>query len=167
MAAGFPQYRGWWADVLLTVLVTGFLAAPLMTVSGWQPLLKIADIAYAIGRWTCKQPELSMMVFGGYAMPLCMRSYGALAGVVMMRWLHGRTGGKGSYWLEQYGLWGFAATFIICLAYPLELALEGFPGWGMHYSLMLLFGIVAGGGLGAYLMPMIYGSRLQTGELGE
>ena len=67
------------------------------------------------------------------------------------------TGGAVVYWLERYGLWGFALTFIICMAYPLELALQKTIWWDLNHTVMAAFGFVAGVGLGAYIMPVFHG----------
>ena len=149
------------ADVVLIGLVSGPLAAPFLRASGLYPLTLIADIIYTMGEVVCPQPEMGLTLIDSHKMAVCMRCYGTLAGVVMMRWLYSRDQGKSAYWLEQYGLWGFAATFIICLAYPFELALQGASWWGIHHWLMTLFGLIAGLGLGAYIMPLLYQSEGQ------
>jgi uncharacterized membrane protein len=147
------------ADIVLIGLVSGPLAAPFLQASGLYPLTLIAHIIYTMGEVVCPQPEMGLTLAAPYKMAVCMRCYGTLAGIVAMRWIYHRDRGKSAYWLEQYGLWGFAATFIICMAYPLELALQGAPWWGMHHWLMTLFGFITGIGFGAYIMPMLH----QTG----
>ncbi|MBD0269177.1 MAG: DUF2085 domain-containing protein [Cyanobacteria bacterium Co-bin8] len=149
------------ADVVLVGLVSGPLAAPFLAASGLPGLTLIADIIYAMGQRVCPQPELGLALAEPYQMAVCMRCYGTVLGLVIMRWLYHKDHGRSAYWLEQYGLKGFVATFVLCLFYPLELALQGFSGWGMHHPLMMLFGLIAGLGLGAYLMPSLH-SRIKT-----
>jgi hypothetical protein len=144
------------ADVVLVGLVAGPVAAPFLQALGLYPLTLIAHIIYTMGEAVCPQPEMGLVLAAPYKMAVCMRCYGTVAGLVFMRWLYGRDHGKSAYWLEQYGLWGFATTFIICMAYPFELALQGASWWGMHHWLMTGFGLIAGLGLGAYIMPMLH-----------
>lgn len=151
------------ADVVLLGLVSGPLAAPFLRASGIFPLTTIADIIYTMGQAVCPQPEMGLALVGTHQMAVCMRCYGTVAGLVMMRWLYHRDRGRSRYWLEAYGLWGFALTFVICLAYPLELALQKYSWWGMNHGVMTGFGLIAGLGLGAYLMTSLYGDeRLST-----
>lgn len=147
------------ADIFWIALASGPIAAPFLAASGWLFLPQIADIIYALGQRVCPQPDLGLPLVANHGMAVCMRCYGTVAGLIFMRWLYGRTRGAGSYWLEQYGIWGFTLCFILCLAYPLELAMQGFSWWGMNPVVMTLFGGIAGVGLGAYLMPAIYGSE--------
>ena len=144
------------ADGVLLGLVSGPVAAPFLAASGLFPLTLIADIIYTMGQAVCPQPELGIPLMGSYAMAVCMRCYGTVAGLVAMRWLYSRTAGKGAFWLEQYGLFGFAACFVVCMAYPLELALQKYPWWEMSQLTMTSFGFIAGVGLGAYIMPMLH-----------
>lgn len=154
------------ADGVLVGVVSGPLAAPFLAASGLFPLTLIAHIIYTMGEAVCPQPEMGLTLAAGYKMAVCMRCYGTVAGLVTMRWLYHRTQGQGRYWLEQYGLAGFVATFIICLAYPLELALQGASWWGMHHWLMTLFGFIAGLGLGAYIMPPLHDPPNSTASIG-
>ncbi len=144
------------ADLVLLGLVSGPLAAPFLRASGIFPLTTIADIIYAMGEAVCPQPEMGLPLAGPNQMAVCMRCYGTVAGLVLMRWLYHQNQGRSRYWLEQYGLWGFALTFVICLAYPLELALQKTSWWGMNHSVMTLFGFVAGVGLGAFVMTIFH-----------
>lgn len=154
--ASFP-WRSWFADLVLAGLVSGPIAAPFLAASHLPGLTLIADIIYAMGQRVCPQPEVGLALAGSaHLMAVCMRCYGTVMGLVFMRWLYHRTQGQGVYWLEQYGLWGFVVAFWVCLLYPLELALQGFPWWGMHHWVMALFGLGAGLGLGAYIMPPLH-----------
>lgn len=158
-ASQSAQRRPWksiLADVVLAGLVSGPLAAPFLAAAPLPILPLIADIIYWMGLHVCPQPELGLMLAPPHIMAVCMRCYGTVAGLVVMRWLYARDRGQSAYWLEQYGLFGFAITCILCFFYPAELALQGFEGWGVHNSLMTLFGSVAGLGLGAYIMPMLH-----------
>jgi uncharacterized membrane protein len=144
------------ADVVLLGLVSGPLAAPFLRASGLFPLTTIADIIYTMGEAVCPQPDMGIALVGPYPMAVCMRCYGTVAGLVVMRWLYHRDQGHSRYWLERYGLWGFALTFIICMAYPLELALQKNAWWGMNHWVMTGFGLIAGLGLGAYIMTPLH-----------
>lgn len=145
------------ADLVLVGLVTGPVAAPFLRASGWFPLTTIADIIYTMGQAVCPQPEMGLALLGPFRMAVCMRCYGTVAGLVFMRWLIHKDRGRSAYWLEQYGLWGFALTFVICMAYPLELALQNATWWSINPWLMTGFGLIAGLGLGSYIMTMFYG----------
>lgn len=155
-------WRSLLADAVLVGLVSGPLAAPFLAASGLPILTTIADIIYAMGERVCPQPDMGLVLADPYRMAVCMRCYGTVMGLVLMRWVFHRDQGKASFWLEQYGIFGFAAAFVICLAYPLELALQGFEGWGMHHSVMTLFGLIAGIGLGAYIMPVFHSPAKDT-----
>lgn len=144
------------ADMVLAGLVAGPLAAPFLRASGLFPLTIIADIIYTMGQAVCPQPDMGIPLIGPDKMAVCMRCYGTVAGLVFMRWLYRRDQGRSGYWLEQYGLWGFALTFIICMAYPLELALQKTSWWAINHGIMAGFGLVAGLGLGAYIMPIFH-----------
>jgi glucan phosphoethanolaminetransferase (alkaline phosphatase superfamily) len=151
------------ADIVLLALVFGPPAAPFLRVSGLFPLTTIADIIYTMGEAVCPQPEMGVALAGSAQMAVCMRCYGTVLGLVLMRWLFRRDRGRSGYWLEQYGLWGFALTFVICMAYPLELALQKTSWWAMSHWIMTGFGLVAGLGLGAYVMPVFHSDdRLST-----
>ena len=144
------------ADLVLVGLVSGPLAAPFLRASEMFPLTTIADIIYTMGETVCPQPEMGVSLAGVNQMAVCMRCYGTVVGLALMRWLYHRDQGRSPYWLEQHGLWGFALTFIICMAYPLELALQKTTWWGVNHGVMTLFGLVAGLGLGAFMMPVFH-----------
>lgn len=148
--------RSMLADAVLLALVSGPVAAPFLEASGLFPLTTIAQIIYTMGQAVCPQPEMGLPLAGDHIMAVCMRCYGTVAGLVAMRWLCSRTQGKGVFWLEQYDVFGFAICFIICLAYPLELALQNNPNWPVSPLVMSTFGLVAGLGLGAYIMPPLH-----------
>lgn len=150
------------ADVTLVVLISGPLAAPFLASAPLPLLQQMADTIYAVGQWVCPQPELSLVLSPPYAMAVCMRSYGTVMGLAVMRLLYSKTQGHSRYWLEQYGIWGFVITFILCLFYPFELTLQGFEGWGINNWAMTACGLVAGMGLGAYVMPIFHESRAEA-----
>ena len=147
----------WFADVLWLALVSGPLAAPYLAASGLWPLETIAQIIYAMGVRVCPQPELGLALAPPHIMAVCMRCYGTVLGLVLMRFLYLRDRGCSGYWLPHDRWWGFAIAFPLCLVYPAELALQGFAWWPVNNGLMTLFGWIAGVGLGSYLMPWIYG----------
>ncbi|MEM6425624.1 MAG: DUF2085 domain-containing protein [Cyanobacteria bacterium P01_H01_bin.119] len=144
------------ADVGLLALVSGPLAAPFLAAAPLPILPQIADIIYAMGQQVCPQPELGLALWPPHLIAVCMRCYGTVLGLVLMRWAYARTQGQGRFWLYQYGLFGFAIAFVICMAYPMELALQNFDSWAVDNWVMTAFGWIAGIGLGAYIMPMFH-----------
>ncbi|ASC71190.1 hypothetical protein XM38_021420 [Halomicronema hongdechloris C2206] len=157
------NWRSLLGDIGLAALISGPIAAPFLAASAWPLLTDIANIIYTMGEHVCPQPELGVPLAAPHIMAVCMRCYGTVLGLGIMRWLYHRTRGQGTYWLEQYGLLGFVLTFILCLAYPLELAMQGFDWWGVHHGAMTLFGLIAGLGLGAYLMPLLHQPASENG----
>ncbi|WP_346289981.1 DUF2085 domain-containing protein [Sphaerothrix gracilis] len=155
------------ADIVLAGLVSGPIAAPLLAAAPLPILPQIADIIYTMGQHVCPQPELGPMLWSPYIMAVCTRCYGTVLGLVLMRWLYAQDRGRSRYWLEQYGLWGFVIAFAICLFYPLELALQNFSAWEVNNGVMALFGLIAGLGLGAYIMPMLYPGVVRLGPLAQ
>jgi hypothetical protein len=144
------------ADVGLLALVSGPLAAPFLAASGWPLLMLISDIIYSMGQYVCPQPEMGLALTRDHQMAVCMRCYGTVLGLVAMRYAYSRDRGRSPLWLERYGLVGFGLTFVLCMAYPVELALQGFDWWPMSHLRMTLFGGIAGFGLGAYVMPLFH-----------
>ena len=144
------------ADLVLVAMVSGPFAAPFLAASGLPILVQISDIIYWLGQHVCPQPEMGIPLAANNLMAVCMRCYGTLFGVVTMRLLYSRDRGQSPYWLERYGLIGFGITFALCMAYPAELALQGFDWWPISHVRMTLFGWIAGVSLGAYIMPMLH-----------
>jgi len=149
-------WLSWLADLVLVAMVSGPLAAPFLAASGLPILVQISDIIYWLGQQVCPQPEMGVALIGDHIAAVCMRCYGTIFGLIAMRVLYGRDRGQSPYWLERYGLVGFALTFALCMAYPAELALQGFDSWPMDNGRMTLFGAIAGLGLGAYIMPLLH-----------
>jgi uncharacterized membrane protein len=150
------SWQSWLGDLVLLALVTGPPAAPFLAASGLPGLTQIAAIIYTMGFNVCPQPELGLPLAAPHIMAVCMRCYGTVMGLVMMRLLYRRDQGQSAYWLDQYGLMGFGITFALCMIYPAELALQGFDWWPIDNVRMTLFGWLAGIGLGAYLMPLLH-----------
>ncbi|MDB9527559.1 DUF2085 domain-containing protein [Oscillatoria sp. CS-180] len=155
-------WSSWLADIVLAGLVSGPFAAPFLAASGLPVLTQISEIIYWMGQQVCPQPDMGVPLAAGNIMAVCMRCYGTVFGLVAMRVLYGRDRGQSAYWLDRYGLIGFGLAFALCMMYPAELALQGFPWWPMSNLRMALFGAVAGIGLGAYIMP-IFHSYLEEG----
>ena len=153
----------WLADLVLVALVSGPITAPFLEASGVPGLTLISQIIYVMGMHVCPQPELGVPLVAAHIMSVCMRCYGTLLGLVVMRFWYSRDRGQASFWLERYGLLGFGLTFALCMAYPIELALQGFDWWPVSDIRMTLFGWMAGLGLGAYIMPLFH--RPIRGEL--
>lgn len=149
-------WSSWLADLVLLALISGPLAAPFLAASGLPILTQISDIIYWMGQHVCPQPEMGVALAGDRLMAVCMRCYGTLLGLVGMRYAFHRDRGQSPLWLERYGLVGFGMAFVLCMAYPIELALQGFDWWPMSNLRMTLFGGIAGVGLGAYIMPLFH-----------
>jgi hypothetical protein len=149
-------WLSWFADLVLVAMVSGPFAAPFLAASGLPLLVQISDIIYFMGQQVCPQPDMGVALAGDHIAAVCMRCYGTIFGLIGMRWLYQRDRGQSAYWLDQYGLVGFGLTFALCMAYPAELALQGFDWWPMDNVRMTLFGAIAGLGLGAYIMPIFH-----------
>lgn len=150
------SWSSWLADVVLLGLVSGPLAAPFLAASGLPILTQISEIIYWMGQQVCPQPELGVPLASNHLMSVCMRCYGTVFGLVVMRVVYGRDRGKSAYWLDQYGLIGFGLAFALCMAYPAELALQGFSWWPISNLRMMFFGGIAGIAFGAYVMPLFH-----------
>jgi uncharacterized membrane protein len=146
------------ADFLLLGMVVGPLAAPFLAASGLFILPGIAEIIYFIGRHVCPQPQMGMMLASPFLMAVCMRCYGTVTGLLLTRLLLGVTGGKGFYWLHQYGLSGAAIASVLMMAYPLELAAEVLGWWSFNNFVVTLFGLVTGLAWGLFTMPLLHRS---------
>jgi hypothetical protein len=85
-----------------------------------------------------------------------MRCYGTVAGLLITRVLYGVTGGKGFYWLSQYGWSGAAIATILMMAYPVELAAEVLGWWSFHNQVVTLFGLITGLAWGLFTMPILH-----------
>jgi hypothetical protein len=158
LSASFKRrpWSSWLADLVLVALVSGPVAAPFLAASGLPILTQISDIIYGMGQRVCPQPEMGVPLTAGHLMAVCMRCYGTVFGLVAMRILYRRDRGQSPYWLERYGAVGFGIAFALCMAYPAELALQGFDWWPISNFRMTFFGWIAGIGLGAYIMPMFH-----------
>jgi uncharacterized membrane protein len=159
-----PAWKSILADGVLAGLVSGPLAAPFLAASGLPLLPLIADIIYWMGNHVCPQPEMGLALMPPHIMAVCMRCYGTVLGLVVMRWLHHQNRGKATYWLNQYGIPGLLLTLALCLVYPAELWAQNWGWWGYHNWLVFPFGLVSGLGLGAYVMPLLHRGGGATGR---
>ncbi|PMB46808.1 DUF2085 domain-containing protein [Fischerella thermalis CCMEE 5205] len=150
------------ADFLLLGMVVGPLAAPFLAASGLFILPGIAEIIYFMGRHVCPQPEMGMMLASPFIMAVCMRCYGTVTGLLLTRLLLGVTGGRGFYWLHQYGWSGAALASVLMMAYPLELAAEVLGWWSFNNYVVTLFGLVTGLAWGLFTMPLLHQSKQLT-----
>ena len=149
-------FRSYLADFILVGLLSGPVAAPFLASTQLPVLPIIADIIYAMGRLVCPQPDMGLMLMEPNIMAVCMRCYGTLMGVVVMRVLVKNSGGRERYWLHQYGLLGLIACIALCLVYPAELYAQVWGWWDYDNAVVTLFGLVSGLGLGAYIMPLLH-----------
>jgi uncharacterized membrane protein len=144
------------ADILLAGMVVGPIAAPFLAASGLPLLPAIADIIYFMGHHVCPQPDMGVPMAPPYLMAVCMRCYGTVTGLLLTRLLYKATGGKGFYWLSQYGWSGVAIASVLMMAYPLELAAQVLGWWSFHNSVVTLFGFITGFAWGLFTMPILH-----------
>jgi uncharacterized membrane protein len=147
------------ADFLLVGMVFGPPIAPFLAASGVFLLPGIADIIYFMGNHVCPQPEMGLELAPPLIMAVCMRCYGTVTGLLLTRLLYGVTGGKGFYWLSQYGWSGVALSSVLMMAYPLELAAQVFGLWSFNNFLVTPFGLITGLAWGLFTMPILHGRQ--------
>ncbi|MBD2196522.1 MULTISPECIES: DUF2085 domain-containing protein [Calothrix] len=145
------------ADFLLAGMVIGPLAAPFLAASGSWLLGVIANIIYFMGVHVCPQPDMGLDLAPPHIMAVCMRCYGTVSGLLITRLLYGVTGGKGFYWLSQYGWNGVALAIVLMMAYPVELAAQVLGWWDFNNYLVTPFGLITGLAWGLFTMPILHG----------
>ena len=147
------------ADFLLTGMVIGPVGAPFLAASSFPILPLIAQIIYWMGHHVCPQPNMGMELAPPFIMGVCMRCYGTVTGLLTTRLLYGITGGKGFYWLAQYGWNGVATAIIFMMSYPLELAAQIFHLWDFNNYFVTPFGLITGLAWGLFTMPILHSDR--------
>lgn len=145
------------ADFMLAGIVIGPLAAPFLAASGVSLLPGIANIIYFMGNHVCPQPDMGLDLAPPFIMAVCMRCYGTVTGLLITRLLFGATGGKGFYWLSQYGWSGVALASVLMMAYPLELAAQVLGWWSFNNYIVTPFGLITGLAWGLFTMPILHG----------
>ncbi|BAZ52120.1 hypothetical protein NIES4103_47790 [Nostoc sp. NIES-4103] len=150
------------ADFLLVGMVFGPPVAPFLAASGVSLLNGIADIIYFMGNHVCPQPNMGLDLAPPFLMAVCMRCYGTVTGLLMTRLLYGVTGGKGFYWLSQYGMNGVALASVLMMAYPLELAAQVFGLWSFNNYIVTPFGLITGLAWGLFMMPFLHGVEIKS-----
>jgi uncharacterized membrane protein len=150
------NWVSWIADFLLVGMVFGPPIAPFLAASGVSLLGGIADIIYFMGNHVCPQPTLGLDLAPPFIMAVCMRCYSTVTGLLITRLLYGVTGGKGFYWLNQYGLSGAALASVLMMAYPLELAAQVFGFWSFNNYVVTPFGLITGLAWGLFTMPILH-----------
>ncbi|NET33314.1 MAG: DUF2085 domain-containing protein [Cyanothece sp. SIO1E1] len=144
------------ADIVLAGLVWGPVAAPFLASTSLPLLPGIAEIIYFMGVHVCPQPEMGLVLTSAQMMAVCMRCYGTVLGLLGARLLYTRNSGQEPYWLHQYGGWGLLLTVILCLFYPAELVAQHLGWWDYNNFVVTPFGLAAGLGLGAFIMPLLH-----------
>ncbi len=153
-----------WVSLIADFLLVGMVFGPPIASSFWLRLEclclpGIADIIYFMGNHVCPQPTMGLDLAPPYIMAVCMRCYGTVTGLLITRLLYGVTGGKGFYWLSQYGWSGMAIASVLMMAYPLELAAQIFGLWSFNNYLVTPFGLITGLAWGLFTMPIFHGWR--------
>ncbi|MEH2242923.1 DUF2085 domain-containing protein [Nostoc sp.] len=154
------------ADFMLAGMVFGPPVAPFLAASGVWLVPGIADIIYFMGNHVCPQPSMGLYLAPTFIMAVCMRCYGTVTGLLITRLLYA-LGGKGFYWLSQYGLRGAALASVLMMAYPLELAAQIFGWWSFNNYLVTPFGLITGLAWGLFTMPILHGWRSANPSLDE
>ena len=144
------------ADILLAAMVVGPLAAPFLGASGLLMLPLIANIIYFMGKHVCPQPDMGVALASPFIMAVCMSCYGSVMGLLITGLLYRGTGGKGFYWLTQYGWGGAACSSVLMIAYPLELAGQVLGLWSFNNYVVTAFGLITGLGWGLFTMPILH-----------
>lgn len=73
------------ADILLALIVSGPLLAPLFRASGLWPLVPIADwIIYPLGLLICPE-DFMLPSWQGHVVAVCTRCYAAIGGLLLVR----------------------------------------------------------------------------------
>ncbi|BAZ16502.1 hypothetical protein NIES4071_83790 [Calothrix sp. NIES-4071] len=147
-------------DFLLSGMVVGPLVAPFLAASGLPMLPIIANIIYFMGDHVCPQPDMGVMLAPPFIMAVCMRCYGTVTGLLLTRVLFAVTGGKGFYWLSQYGWNGAAIAAVLMMAYPFELAVQVLGWYSFNNYFVAPFGLVTGLAWGLFMMPILHGSQV-------
>lgn len=147
------------ADIILAGMVVGPPVAPFLAASRMFVLPGIAEIIYFLGNHVCPQPDMGLDLSPPLIMAVCMRCYGTVTGLLITRLLYGLTGGRGFYWLSQYGWSGATLTSVLMMAYPVELAAEIFGLWSFNNYLVTPFGLITGLAWGLFTMPILHSWR--------
>ncbi|WP_353932386.1 DUF2085 domain-containing protein [Okeanomitos corallinicola TIOX110] len=150
------SYVSFVADFLLVGMVFGPPIAPFLAASGVFVLPGIADIIYFMGNHVCPQPTMGLELATPHLMAVCMRCYGTVTGLLITRILYAVTNGKGTFWLNKYGLIGAAFATVFMMAYPLELAAQIFDLWDFNNYIVTPFGLITGLAWGLFAMPILH-----------
>jgi hypothetical protein len=161
------------SDLLLAGMIVGPPIAPFLVASGVPLLAGIAGIIYFLCNHVCPQPDMGLALAPSMSIAICMRCYGTVTGLLITRLLYSVTGGRGTYWLNQYGWNGAAIASVLMMAYPLELAAQVFGLWSFNNYIVIPFGLVTGLVWGLFTMPILHGwtklhrERTEAGQLAE
>jgi hypothetical protein len=147
------------ADFLLSGMVVGPIVAPFLANSNLLGMGLVAQIIYFMGAHVCPQPEMGVELSPPWMMAVCMRCYGTVAGLFMMRLFYILNPGKSKIWLHQYGWWGVAIASVLMAAYPIELGLQTIGLWPYENGIVTVFGLITGLAWGLHGMPVLHGDR--------
>lgn len=159
--------RGLIADLALAGLLLGPLAAPLLQAWGLFAPRAISGIIYTMGAFVCPQPTSAVALYDGNLMAVCMRCYGTMLGLLLMRLWYAADGGAGRFWLPRYGERTLPIFAALIFAYPLEFAGQVAGLWRFDNAIVTIAGLVTGAGLGLMFHPMLQNEQLTVTEPGD
>jgi uncharacterized membrane protein len=156
------HWRGLIADIVLTGLLLGPLAAAFL--QAWSLLIPhtISDIIYSMGGFVCPQPARAVALYHNQIMAVCMRCYGTVLGLLLTRLLYAVDAGAGHGWLPYYGLRALPIFIVLIFAYAAEFAGQVAGLWGFNNLVATAAGLITGAGLGLMFHPVLQGHATTT-----
>ena len=153
--------RGLAADIVLSALLLGPLAAPFLAAWGLLAPRAVSGIIYTIGTFVCPQPARGVPLYDGQMMAVCMRCYGTVVGLLLTRLLYAADGGATHIWLPRYGRRTLPLFAALIFAYAAELAGQVAGLWHFDNLAVTAAGLITGVGLGLTFHPLLQrGSRI-------
>jgi hypothetical protein len=155
-------WRGLIADMVLTGLLLGPLAAPFLQAWGLLIPHTVSGIIYTMGTFACPQPAQGLALYDGQIMAVCMRCYGTVLGLLLTRLLYAADAGAGRGWLPRYGLRALPIFAVLIFVYAAEFAGQIAGLWGFSNLVVTAAGLITGAGLGLMFHPMLQGHTSAT-----
>lgn len=159
------ETRIWYAfDLLLLLMITGPILAPLFHLSGLWLFDRIAHwIIYPLGMWICPQDQHTLPIMG-QAMSVCSRCYAAIGGLFLVRlaltsdvnekgvgaWLARR-------WHERQGWQRLTFILAIISVWQFDIWAERLGWWSWGQGMLIATGPIVGLAIGF----LVYGLLAQ------